>query len=108
MAPLDALDRIEQLVAFGEGPTMRTEMITFDVVDTPYTYNVLLGWYTLNQFGAVPHHNYLCVKMTGPQGLITIHDDQHLARRNKYRHPAPLDSHHMHNMVEDPPPSSVP
>ena len=63
---LDALGRIELPVAFGECPAMRTEMITFDVVDTPYTYNVILGWGTLNQFRAVPHHNYLCVKMLGP------------------------------------------
>lgn len=33
---LNALGQIELLVTFEEGSTIRTEIITFDVVDVPY------------------------------------------------------------------------
>ena len=80
-------------------------------MDVPYAYNAILGWRTLNRFEVVPHHNYLCLKMPGPQGLITVHGDQDLARRIEYGHPASLPSCNIHAMTEEDskdPPSAHP
>ena len=44
------MGQIELPVTFNEGPAMRAEMITFDVVDMPYTYNIILGRGILNKF----------------------------------------------------------
>ena len=84
--PLKALGQINLAVIF-ENPEQRTRARhdTFDVVDLPYQYNAVLGRGTLNAFGAVPHHNYLCLKIPGPEGVITIRGDQDLARRLELR-----------------------
>lgn len=76
-------------------------MITFDIVDVPYAYNSILSWGTLNRFGVIPHHNYLCLRMPGPQGLISIHNNKDLARRIKYGHSAPLYGHHIHTVAQE-------
>lgn len=111
-APHDGLGQIELLVVFVEGHIARTEVITFDIVDVPYAYNAILGRGTLNKFGGVPHHNYLFLKVPGPQGLIFVNDDQDLARHIEYGHPAPLNGCHIHNVAtkssEDPPLSAYP
>ena len=66
---------MELPIIFCEASASRSEVITFDVVYVPYAYNAILGRGTLYRFEAIPHHNYLCLKMPGPQGLITIHED---------------------------------
>ena len=48
--PIDALEQIELLVTFDEGSIARTKAVTFNVVDVPYTYNVILGRGILNKF----------------------------------------------------------
>lgn len=78
-----ALGQITLEVAFGVGERVRTKVITFDMVDLPYPYNATLGRATLNTFGAVPHHNYLCMKLPGAAWVITVHGDQDLARQIK-------------------------
>ena len=80
-------------------------------MDVPYAYNAILGRGTLNRFGAVPHHNYLFLRIPGPQGLITTHDDQELARRIEYGHRPLLPSRHIHTMTQEDskdPPSAHP
>lgn len=42
-------------VTFGEGQTRRMELITFDIVDIEYPYNVIFGRSTLNKFFAALH-----------------------------------------------------
>ena len=71
--PLRALGQVQLLVTFGNSDAnTRTQVITFDVVDLPYNYNAILGQGTMNAFDAVPHHNFLCLKMPGPEGIITV------------------------------------
>lgn len=78
---IEALGRIDLPVTFGLESIARTETITFDVVDIPYQYNSNFGWGLLNKFLAIPHGAYLCIKMPGPEGIITIASDQELARQ---------------------------
>ncbi|KAF0892045.1 hypothetical protein E2562_012516 [Oryza meyeriana var. granulata] len=40
---VEALGQIERPVRFGRGLRARTEGITFDIFDIPYTYNIILG-----------------------------------------------------------------
>ena len=40
--PLNALGQIELPLIFGEGSASQSEVITFDVVDVPYTYSAIL------------------------------------------------------------------
>jgi hypothetical protein len=42
-------------VTFRRDATMRTEVITFDVVDFTYPYNAIFGLNTINKFAAVIH-----------------------------------------------------
>ena len=78
---INALGKITIPVSFGEGTNFWTEDITFDVVDINYPYNAIFGWRVLNTFGAILHHAYLCMKMLGPGGIITVLGDQLVARR---------------------------
>ncbi|KAF0889984.1 hypothetical protein E2562_034962 [Oryza meyeriana var. granulata] len=71
---VEALGQIELPVCFGRGTEAHTG-INFDVVDLPYTYNVIMGRGTLNKFGAAVDQNYLCMKIPGPSGVIMIHGD---------------------------------
>lgn len=51
---------------------MRKEEIVSDVVDMPYHYNAILRRSTINVFEAIIHHNYICMTLPGPRGVITI------------------------------------
>ena len=79
--PVAALGRIDLPVTFSSDGRSRTENVTFDVVDMPYQYNVIMGRVSLNKFGAVPHHAYLCMKVPTTGGVITVRGDQNLSRR---------------------------
>ena len=50
----------------------RTEDITFDIIELNYPYNAILGRGMLNAFEVATHSAYLCMKMPGPNGVITI------------------------------------
>ena len=78
---INALGKITIPVSFGEGTNFWMEDITFDVVDINYPYNAIFGRGVLNTFGAIPHHAYLCMKMPGPGGVITVLGDQRVTRR---------------------------
>jgi hypothetical protein len=52
---IEALGKIDVNVTFGQDATMRTEVITFDVVDFVYPYNAIFGRNTINKFAAVIH-----------------------------------------------------
>ena len=52
---IEAIDKIELNVTFGEGNTQRTEAITFNVVDISYPYNAIFGRNTIIKFGAIIH-----------------------------------------------------
>jgi hypothetical protein len=52
---IEALGKIDVNVTFGQDATMRTKVITFDVVDFIYPYNAIFGRNTINKFAAVIH-----------------------------------------------------
>jgi hypothetical protein len=72
--------KIELPLSFGAAPNARSEQVTFDIVDMVYPYNVIMGRGSINKFEAAIHGLYLCMKIPGPQGVITIYGDQQTAR----------------------------
>jgi hypothetical protein len=50
-------------VSFETPQNLRTEYITFDVVDMHYPYNTIFGKGLLNTFEATLHSGYLCLKI---------------------------------------------
>jgi hypothetical protein len=42
-----------------------------------------MGWGSINKFEAAIHGLYLCLKITGPQGVITVYGNQQNARNIK-------------------------
>jgi hypothetical protein len=45
-----------------------------------YPYNAIMGHGSINKFEAAIHRLYLCMKIPGPQGIITVYGDQQAAR----------------------------
>jgi hypothetical protein len=72
--------KIELLLSFGTVPSAQNEQVTFDIVDMVYPYNAIMGRGSINKFEAAIHGLYLCMKIVGPQGVITIYGDQQAAR----------------------------
>ncbi|KAL2237771.1 UNVERIFIED_CONTAM: hypothetical protein Sindi_0968800 [Sesamum indicum] len=57
---------IDLLVSLGEEPRKKTCMVQFLVVDSPFTYNVVLGRPGLNKFKAVVSTYHLKMKFPTP------------------------------------------
>jgi hypothetical protein len=45
-----------------------------------YPYNAIMGRGSINKFEAAIHGLYLCMKIPGPQGAITVYGNQYAAR----------------------------
>jgi hypothetical protein len=45
-----------------------------------YSYNAIMGRGSINKFEAAIHDLYLCMKIPGPQGVITVYGNQQTAR----------------------------
>jgi hypothetical protein len=45
-----------------------------------YPYNAIMGRGSINKFEATIHGLYLCMKIPGPQGAITVYGNQQTAR----------------------------
>jgi hypothetical protein len=45
-----------------------------------YHYNAIMGRGSINKFEAAIHGLYLCMKIPGPQGMITVYGNQQTAR----------------------------
>jgi hypothetical protein len=73
---VESLGTIEMNVSLGMGALMRTEMVTFDVVDIPYDYKALFGRGIINKFAAVIHISFLCMKIPTNNGILTIYGDK--------------------------------
>jgi hypothetical protein len=71
--------KIELTLSFGVAPNARSEQVTFDIVDMVYPYNAIMGRGSINKFEAVIHGLYLCMKIPGPQGAITVYGNQQTA-----------------------------
>jgi hypothetical protein len=72
--------KIELPLSFGVAPNAWSEHVTFDIVDMVYPYNAILGRGSINKFEAVNHGLYFCMKIPGPQGIITVYGNQQTAR----------------------------
>jgi hypothetical protein len=64
--------KIELPLSFGVAPNARSEQVTFDIVDMVYTHNAIMGRGSINKFEAAIHGLHLCMKIPGPQGVITL------------------------------------
>jgi hypothetical protein len=74
------IGKIELPLSFVTAPNTQSEQVTFDIVDMIYLYNAIMGRGSINKFEAAIHRLYLCMKILGPQGAITICGDQQAAR----------------------------
>jgi hypothetical protein len=74
------VSKIELPLSFGVAPNARSEQITFEIVDMVYPYNTIMGRGSINMFEAIIHGLYLCMKIPGPQGAITVYGNQQAAR----------------------------
>jgi hypothetical protein len=45
-----------------------------------YPYNAIMGRGSINKFEAAIHGLYLCMKIPGPQGVITVYGNQQTVR----------------------------
>jgi hypothetical protein len=63
-------------LSFGVAPNARSEQVTFDIVDMVYPYNAIMGRGSINKFEAAIHGLYLCMKIPGPLGAITVYGNQ--------------------------------
>jgi hypothetical protein len=71
--------KIELPLSFDMVPSARSEQVTFDIVGMVYLYNAIMGRGSINKFEATIHGLYLCMKILGPQGVITVYGDQQTA-----------------------------
>src|SRR5690242_4444853 len=66
------LGQLDLPVCFGTPSNFRRETLTFEVVSFRGTYHTVLGRPCYTKFMAVPNYTYLKLKMTGPNGVITV------------------------------------
>jgi hypothetical protein len=77
---MEPIGSISLTVYFGSLHIACTEHITFDVVDMHYPYNAIFSRGLLNTFEAALHSIYLCLKVPGALGVISICGNQKEAR----------------------------
>jgi hypothetical protein len=65
------LGQIVLPVTFGDSSNFK-ETLTFDVVGFHGTYHTILGRPCYTKFMAIPNYIYLKLKMSGPNGVVTI------------------------------------
>jgi hypothetical protein len=73
---IDVVGKKAILVTFAEGEKVRTETITFDIINMDYPYTAIFGRGVLSRFEIVIKQSYLCMKMPSPFGIITVYEDQ--------------------------------
>ncbi|XP_066385525.1 uncharacterized protein [Miscanthus floridulus] len=66
------LRQIDMPIMFGDHANFSLEVLTFEVVDFLESYYAILGWPCYAKFVAIPNYTYLKLKMSGPNGIITI------------------------------------
>ena len=68
---------------FGSPNNFWSEDLIFDIVPFRSCYHALLGRTTFARFNAVPHYAYLKLKMTRPNGVITINGNTERSLRTR-------------------------
>ncbi|KAL2250108.1 UNVERIFIED_CONTAM: Retrovirus-related Pol polyprotein from transposon 17.6 [Sesamum indicum] len=76
-----SLGTIELSVSMGEEPKRKTLMVKLLMVDTPFTYNVILGRPGLNSFRAVISTYHMKMKFPTEYGIGEVTCDQKEARK---------------------------
>jgi hypothetical protein len=66
------LGKLDLPVCFGTPSNFRKETLTFEVVGFRGTYHAVLGRPCYAKFIVVPNYTYLKLKMSGPNGVITV------------------------------------
>ena len=66
------LGQIDLPIMFGDHTNFRSEVLTFEVLDFPGSYHAILGQPCYAKFMVIPNYTYLKLKMTGPNGVITV------------------------------------
>jgi hypothetical protein len=66
------LGHIYMPVTFGTPENYRTEFLRFEVASFDYGYNTIIRRPGLAKLMAIPHYSYMILKMSGPQGIITV------------------------------------
>jgi hypothetical protein len=66
------LGQLDLPVCFGTPSNFRKETLTFEVVRFRGTYHAVLGRPCYAKFMVVPNYTYLKLKMSGPNGVITV------------------------------------
>jgi hypothetical protein len=66
------LGQLDLSVFFGTPSNFQKETLTFEVVGFRGTYHAVLGRPCYAKFMAVPNYTYLKLKMSGPNGVITV------------------------------------
>ena len=66
------LRQIDLPVMFSDRANFCSEVLTFEVVDFPGSYHAILGRPCYVKFMTIPNYTYLKLKMSGPNGIITM------------------------------------
>jgi hypothetical protein len=66
------LRQIDLPITFGDPSNFRKKTLTFEVVGFCGSYHTVLGRPCYTKFMAIPNYTYLKLKMSGPNGVITI------------------------------------
>jgi hypothetical protein len=69
------LGHIYMSVTFGTLENYITKFLRFEVASFDCGYNAIIGRPGLAKFIAIPHYSYMILKMSGPQGIITVRAD---------------------------------
>jgi hypothetical protein len=69
------LGHIYMPITFGTLENYRTEFLRFEVARFDCGYNAIIGRPGLAKFMAILHYSYMILKMSGPQGIITVRAD---------------------------------
>ena len=70
-------------VVFGSPDNFRSEELIFDIIPFRSSYHALLGRTAFARFNAVPHYDYLKLKMPGPRGVITVNGNMERSLRTE-------------------------
>jgi hypothetical protein len=69
------IGRVSLPVTFGTEENFRTEYLTFQVTDFRPSYQAIFRRPMLAKFMAIPHHTYLIMKMSAPNGILSVLGD---------------------------------
>jgi hypothetical protein len=69
------LGHIYMPVTFGTPENYKTDFMRFEVARFDWGYNAIIGRPVLVKFMAILHYSYMILKMSRPQGIITVRTD---------------------------------